>query len=376
MAKRDFYETLGVDQGVDESGLKSAYRKLAMRYHPDRNPDNPGAEKKFKEINEAYDVLKDPQKRTTYDRFGHEAFEGGMAGQSGAGFEGFGGFADVFEEMFGGGGRSRRGQGGSRRGADLQCNLAISLEEAFTGHRTELNIPTSATCDSCDGSGAEGGSRPVICGVCQGTGNIRAHQGVFMIQRTCHNCGGAGQVIERPCRPCRGSGRIEKDTALEVDIPAGVDDGTRIRLSGKGEAGMRGAPPGDLYIVIAIEKHPIFRRDGANLFCDVPVMMTTAALGGQIDVPTVEGVQARISINQGTQTGAQFRLRGKGMTVLRSAARGDLYVTAAVETPMNLSRQQKQLLEEFSETQIASTSPQTNGFFNRVKEMWGELKDG
>ncbi len=374
MAKRDYYETLGVNRGAGDAALKSAYRKLAMRYHPDRNSGDTEAEKKFKEINEAYDILKDTEKRAAYDRFGHDAFEGGMGARS-SGFEGFGaGFADIFDEMFGGG-RGRRSGRDRRQGADLRYNMTISIEEAFSGRQAEIRVPSTTECSDCGGSGAAAGSQPQTCGLCHGAGNVRAKQGVFTIERTCHNCGGAGRVIEKPCRACRGAGRVQREKTLSVDIPAGVEDGTRIRLSGEGDAGAQGAPPGDLYIFISVEDHPLFRRDGADVYCSIPLMMTTAALGGQIDVPTVEGSRARINISPGTQTGTQFRLRGKGMTVLRSAARGDLYVTAVVETPMNLDRHQKKILEGFAATQNESTSPESNGFFDRVKGLWGDRKD-
>ncbi|MBL6597621.1 MAG: molecular chaperone DnaJ [Alphaproteobacteria bacterium] len=378
MAKRDFYETLGVDRGADEGALKSAYRKLAMKYHPDRNPDDPSAEAQFKELNEAYDVLKDSQKRAAYDRFGHEAFENGMGGgrPGGAGFEGFGaGFSDIFDEMFGDFMGGRRSGGGARRGADLRYNMNIGLEEAFKGRQTEIRIPSTVNCDDCSGSGAKAGSQPVSCKACQGRGRVRVQQGFFTIERACSTCGGAGRVIENPCGTCRGNGRIQKEKTLSVNIPAGVEDGTRIRLAGEGEAGGPSAPPGDLYIFLAIEEHPIFKRDGADIYCRVPLQMTTAALGGQIEVPTVEGARARITVNPGTQTGTQFRLRGKGMSVLRSPARGDLYVEAVVETPVSLTRKQKQILEEFAETNSATTSPQSTGFFDRVRDLWEDLKD-
>ena len=377
MAKRDFYETLGVDRGADEGALKSAYRKLAMKYHPDRNPDDPSAEAQFKELNEAYDVLKDPQKRAAYDRFGHDAFEGGMGGRpGGGGFEGFGaGFSDIFDEMFGDFMGGRRSGGGARRGADLRYNMNISLEEAFKGRQTEIQIRSTVSCEDCSGSGAKAGTQPSSCKACQGRGRVRVQQGFFTIERACSTCGGAGRVIENPCGTCRGNGRIQKEKTLSVNIPAGVEDGTRIRLASEGEAGGPSAPPGDLYIFLAIDDHPIFKRDGADIYCRVPLQMTTAALGGQIEVPTVEGARARITVNPGTQTGTQFRLRGKGMSVLRSPARGDLYVEAVVETPVSLTRKQKQILEEFAETNSAATSPQSTGFFDRVRDLWEDLKD-
>jgi molecular chaperone DnaJ len=365
---------LGVDRGASDGDLKSAFRKMAMKYHPDRNPDDPSAEHQFKEVTEAYEVLKDSQKRAAYDRFGHEAFENGMGGRAGG--AGFGaGFADIFDEMFGEVMGGRRSGGGNPRGADLRYNMGITLEEAFAGRQAEIRVPSTVGCDACSGSGAESGSQPVNCRTCQGRGRVRAQQGFFTIERTCGACGGAGRVIEKPCRSCGGAGRTQKEKSLSVNIPAGVEDGTRIRLAGEGEAGVRSGPPGDLYIFLSIEEHSLFKRDGADIYCRVPLVMTTAALGGQIEVPTVEGSRARITINPGTQTGTQFRLRGKGMSVLRSPARGDLFVETVVETPVNLDRQQKQLLEEFSQSQDDSTSPQSSGFFNRMKELWDDLRD-
>ncbi|MCR9177943.1 MAG: molecular chaperone DnaJ [Alphaproteobacteria bacterium] len=377
MAKTDYYETLGAAKGASKEDLKKAYRKLAMQHHPDRNPGDAEAERKFKELNEAYDVLKDDQKRAAYDRFGHAAFENGGGG--GGGFEGFaggggGGFADIFEEMFGdfmGGGR----RGAQGRGSDLRYNMGISLEEAFKGNQTEIRVPTSVSCESCNGSGAEGGSKPISCPSCQGRGKIRAQQGFFTIERTCPSCGGAGQVIENPCRTCQGAGRQRKEKTLSVNIPPGVEEGTRIRLAGEGEAGMRGAPPGDLYLFITIQPHPIFNREGADIHCRVPVPMATASLGGQIEVPTIEGGRARVAVPEGSQTGRQFRLKGKGMSVLRSPARGDMYVEIAVETPMNLTKKQRELLEEFRREGGDQTNPQSQGFFDKVKEFFDDLTE-
>ena len=370
MAKRDFYEILGVERGAGDGDLKSAYRKLAMKYHPDRNPDDPSAEHQFKEVSEAYDVLKDAQKRAAYDRFGHEAFEGGMAGRQGGG-----GFADIFDEMFGNFGGGRRSGGGDRRGGDLRYNMSITIEEAFNGRDAEIKVPSSVGCEECSGTGAKPGTQPVVCKTCQGHGKVRAQQGFFTIERTCASCNGDGRVIKSPCVACRGNGQLQKEKTLSVNIPAGVEEGTRIRLSGEGEAGARSAPSGDLYIFLSIEEHQIFKRDGADIYCRVPLQMTTAALGGQIEVPTVEGSRARVTINPGTQTGTQFRLRGKGMSVLRRSDRGDLYVEMAVETPVNLSREQKQILEEFAEAHNDSTSPQSTGFFDRVRDLWDDLRD-
>ena len=374
MAKQDYYELLGVDRTASESELKSAFRKMAMKYHPDRNPDNPDAEKSFKEVNEAYDILKDGQKRAAYDQFGHEAFEGGMGG--GGNPQGFSsGFSDIFDQMFGDVGGGRRGNSNGNRGSDLRYNLSISLEEAFTGRQAEVKVPTAVVCDACEGSGAAAGSKPITCRTCQGTGRVRAQQGFFTIERTCGTCGGAGQVIENPCGKCRGTGRIQKEKNLEVNIPAGVEEGTRIRLTGEGEAGARNGPPGDLYIFLSVEEHPIFTREGGDIYCHVPLTMTLAALGGQVEVPTLGGGRARINIPAGTQGGKQFRLRGKGMSILRRSDRGDLYVEAGVETPVNLSKEQKKLMEQFSELTNEKNSPVSSGFFAKVKGLWEDLKD-
>lgn len=377
MAKRDYYEVLGVARGASDAELKAAFRKAAMQHHPDRNPGNPEAEHKFKEVNEAYDVLRDQQRRSAYDRFGHEAFEGGAGGgRGGAGFEGFGaGFADIFDEMFGDIMGTRRG-GSQRRGADLRYNMGISLEDAFRGKQAEIRVPSTVTCESCDGSGAEKGSQPITCPSCQGRGKIRAQQGFFTIERTCPACHGVGQVIKNPCKSCHGAGRVQREKTLAVNIPAGVEEGTRIRLAGEGEAGLRGGPPGDLYIFIAVTPHPLFRREGSDLFCRVPIAMTTAALGGTIEVPTIEGTRAQVNVPAGTQTGRQFRLRGKGMPQLRGGAGGDLYIQTVVETPMNLTKRQRELLKEFQKAgDEADTHPEAHGFLAKVKELWNELTD-
>ncbi len=374
MAKQDFYDLLGVARGAGADEIKKAYRKLAMQYHPDRNPGDKTAEHKFKEINEAYDVLKDEQKRAAYDRFGHAAFDGsaGPRGPGGADFSG--GFADIFEEMFGDfmGGRrgGQRAQAG--RGADVRFNLEITLEEAFVGKQATIKVPSSVGCEVCDGSGAEPGSQPVTCPTCGGAGRVRASQGFFTVERTCPGCGGQGRVIKNPCRNCSGSGRVRKDKTLKVDIPPGVDDGTRIRLSNEGESGTRGAPPGDLYIFLSVRPHTLFQRDGADLFCKAPIPMTTAALGGPIEIPAIDGGRAKITVPAGTQSGARFRLRGKGMSVLRSAGRGDMYVELQVETPVNLSKRQRELLEEFEREGGGGTSPESQGFFAKVKEFFKE----
>lgn len=380
MAKRDYYEVLGVARDAGEDDLKKTYRKLAMQWHPDRNQGNAEAEAKFKELNEAYDVLKDAEKRAAYDRFGHAAFEQGGPGGGGGGGGPFGGggFEDIFEEMFGrfgGGGRGQRAAAG--RGADLRTQVEVSLEEAFAGAKKTIRFATSVSCEACKGVGAEGGAASGVqtCGTCQGSGKVRAQQGFFLVERTCPTCGGAGRTIKNPCKICRGSGRVQRERSLNVSVPAGVDDGTRIRLTGEGEAGQRGAPAGDLYVDIAVRPHPIFQRDGANILVRVPLRMTQAAMGGHVEVPSIDGGRAKVTIPAGTQTGDQFRLRGKGFSVLRSAARGDMYVQVMVETPQNLSPKQRELLEQFeAEAEKGGrTSPESEGFFAKVKEFWDGL---
>ena len=378
MAKQDYYELLGVSKGADASEMRKAYRKLAMKYHPDKNPDDKTAEQKFKDLNEAYEILKDEEKRAAYDRFGHAAFEqGGPGGPGGfgGGGGGGGGFADIFEEMFGGGGRGGHEQ--QHHGSDLRFNMDISLEDAFNGKSTEIRVPTSVACDSCDGSGAKKGTKPVSCATCSGAGRVRMQQGFFTVERTCPSCHGQGSVIKDPCRKCSGTGRVHKEKTLSVNIPAGVETGTRIRLSGEGEAGMRGAHAGDLYIFINVNTHKIFQRDGANIHVRVPVPMTTAILGGSVEVPTVDGNRARINIPAGTQSGQQFRLRAKGMSMLRTSSRGDMFVEFSVETPVNLTNKQKELLKEFRELGGDETthSPESGGFFSKVKDLWEDLKD-
>ena len=379
MSKRDYYEILGVARTASPDELKKAYRKLAMQHHPDRNPDDPSSADTFKELNEAYDVLKDEQKRAAYDRFGHAAFENGRGG--GSGFDspfGGGGFSDLFEEMFGdfmGGGR--RGQA-SGTGADLRYNMEISLEDCFKGKTATITVPTSAPCESCKGTGGAGGAQPTNCSTCHGAGKVRAQQGFFTIERTCPSCQGMGRVIKDPCRSCGGAGRVRKDKTLQVTIPAGVEDGTRIRLAGEGEAGMRGAPSGDLYIFLSIATHRLFQREGANIYCRVPIPMTTAALGGAIDVPTIDGTMTKVTIPAGTQTGNQFRLRNKGMSVLRSPARGDMFIHAMVETPVALTKRQIELLKEFEaagEGDSGRHNPESHGFFAKVRELWQDLTE-
>jgi molecular chaperone DnaJ len=376
--KRDYYEILGVSKTANAEELKKAFRKQAMQFHPDRNPGNAEAEHKFKEVNEAYDVLRDDQKRAAYDQYGHAAFEGGMGGRGGGqGFD-FTSFSDIFDDLFGEfmggrGGGGQRGQG--NRGSDLRYNLEISLEDCFKGKTAKIRVPTSIACEACDGSGAEAGAQPVACPTCKGAGKVRAQQGFFTIERACPTCGGAGRVIEKPCKVCGGAGRTHKEKTLSVDIPPGVDEGNRIRLAGEGEAGLRGGAPGDLYVFLSVKPHRLFRREGQHLHCRVPVSMTTAALGGSVEVPTLDGGQARITLPEGTQTGKQFRLRGKGMPSLQQsgfgAGNGDLYIQVMVETPVKLSKKQRELLEEFAKLDDQESSPESTGFFDKVKEMLG-----
>ena len=374
MAKADYYEILGVSRNVDEKGLKSAFRKKAMQYHPDKNPGDKAAEAKFKEIGEAYEALKDPQKRAAYDRFGHSAFDG----QAGGGFSaGAAGFSDIFEDIFGefmGGGRRSSG-GGRERGADLRYNMEVSLEEAYSGKTAEIHLPTTVTCDQCTGSGARPGSSPVNCDTCQGAGRVRSAQGFFSIERTCPNCQGRGEIIKDPCKKCSGQGRVGEERKLSVNIPAGIEEGTRIRLAGEGEAGTQGAPTGDLYIFITIKPHEFFQREASDLYCSIPISMTTAALGGQFEVATLEGTKTRVKIPEGSQTGRQFRLKGKGMPVLRSPQMGDLYIQVEIETPQNLNKKQRQLLEEFEKLSSKDNSPNSTGFFNRMKDFFEQLSE-
>ena len=378
MAKRDFYEVLGIQKGVDEAALKGAYRKLAMQFHPDRNPGNADAEHKFKEINEAYDTLKDPQKRAAYDRFGHAAFEQGGFGRAGAnGAAGFGpeftaSMSDIFEDIFGdfmGGGR-QRGSQSRLRGSDLRYNLEISLEEAFLGRTVEIDVPTLTTCSTCEGSGAKPGTGMSTCKHCGGHGKVRAAQGFFTIERTCPICQGRGQILEQPCTDCGGQGRRQQNRKLSVDIPKGIEDGTRIRLANEGEAGLRGGPPGDLYIFVSVKPHDLFHRDGADLYARVPIAMTTAALGGEFEVPTLDGARAKVKVAAGTQPGQRVRLKSKGMPVLRSKDTGDLYVQLDVETPQNLTKRQRELLEEFHKLTTKDTSPTSDGFFAKLKNIF------
>jgi molecular chaperone DnaJ len=370
MPKRCYYETLGVERTANEPELKSAFRKLAMQFHPDRNPGNSDCEHKFKEINEAYDVLKDGDKRAAYDRFGHAAFAQG----NGAAAHGFGAdfattFSDIFDDLFGMGG-GRRGRSGRERGADLRYNMEITLEDAYRGKAAQINIPTSVICESCSGTGAKTGTKPKNCATCGGIGKVRATQGFFTIERTCPACHGRGQVIETPCPSCGGGGRVARDRTLSVNIPAGVEDGTRIRLAGEGEAGVRGGPTGDLYIFLALAAHAFFQRDGADLYCRVPVSMTAAALGDEFAVPTIDGSESRITVPAGTQSGRRIRLQGKGMPVLRSKQFGDMYVQVTVETPQKLTKRQRELLTEFDQLSSQETHPEAAGFFGKVKDFF------
>ena len=370
MSKRDYYEVLGVSRTCGEAELKSAFRKLAMQHHPDRNPGNAECEHRFKEINEAYDVLKDGDKRAAYDRFGHAAFEhGGMGGGHGFGADFAHSFADIFDDLFGmGGGRRGRTQG-RERGSDLRYNMEISLEEAYAGKTAQIRIPTSVICESCSGTGAKAGSKPKSCATCGGAGKVRHAQGFFTLERTCPACHGQGQVIENPCPSCAGAGRITRERTLSVNIPAGVEDGTRIRLAGEGEAGLRGGPAGDLYIFLSLAPHEFFQRDGADLHCRVPISMVTAALGGEFEVPSIDGSQVRVKVPGGTQVGRRFRLSSKGMPVLRSKQSGDMYVQVAVETPQNLTKRQRELLVEFEKLSSEHTQPESASFFSRVKDF-------
>src|SRR6187401_695888 len=355
MSKRDYYEVLGVTRTSTEVELKAAFRKLAMQHHPDRNPGDKNCEHRFKEINEAYDVLKDGDKRAAYDRFGHAAFEhGGMGGAHGFGADFGSTFADIFEGIFGMG--SARGRGTCReRGSDLRYNMEITLDEAFIGKTAQIRIPTSVTCEACSGSGAKAGTKPKQCGSCGGAGKIRHAQGFFTLERTCPTC--------------HGGGRVTRERTLSVNIPAGVEDGTRIRLAGEGEAGLRGGPPGDLYIFLEVASHEFFQRDGADLYCRVPISMASAALGGEFEVPAIDGSKVKFKVPSGTQTGRRFRLAGKGMPVLRAKQTGDMYVQVAVETPQNLTKRQRELLAEFEKLSSEVTQPESAGFFSRVKEF-------
>lgn len=375
MADKDFYEILGVSRAANDDDIKKSYRKLAMKYHPDRNKGDKGAEKKFKEISLAYEILKDNQKRAAYDQYGHDAFkQGGMGG--GHGFGDFAsGFSDIFEEFFGEGFGSASRQRRPSRGNDLRYNMTISLHEAFTGKKAQIRIPSSIDCDACNSTGGAGGSTPSTCRSCNGYGKVRTSSGFFTVERTCSECGGAGESITNPCLKCSGTGQIKKQKTLSVTIPKGIDTGNRIRISGEGERGQRGAGSGDLYIFVEVKKDNLFNREGENIFCYVPVSITIAILGGEIEVPTIEGKKARLTIPSGTQSETQFRLKGKGMTILRQSQRGDMYVEVGVEIPVNLTKKQKLILKEFENEGGTSNkhSPKSQGFFQKLKEAWEEL---
>ena len=380
MSKRDFYDILGVTRKANADELKAAFRKKAKELHPDRNPGDAKSEQQFKELNEAYDILRDDQKRAAYDQYGHQAFEGpgGGPGGRGFGFDFSTSFTDVFDDLFGEFMGGRRGGGGNRasRGTDLRYNMEISLEEAFAGKTATIRIPGSIACEACGGSGAEAGSKPQACPTCSGVGKVRAQQGFFTIERTCPTCQGLGRVVKNPCRVCSGSGRVQRERTLNVNIPQGVEDGTRIRLASEGEAGLRGGPKGDLYIFLSVAPHPLFKRDGQDVLCHVPVSFVTAALGGHVEVPTLGGGRARVAIAEGTQSGRQFRLRGKGMPGLRGqGANGDMFVEVGVETPVHLTKKQQELLREFEKATSGQNSPETTSFFARMKEFFDGGKE-
>lgn len=371
----DYYELLEVERTADDKTIKTSYRRLAMQFHPDRNPGDHECEARFKAISEAYDCLKDPQKRAAYDRFGHAAFQNGGGG--GGGFGGaadFGDIGDIFETIFGnafGGGARQQ----PRRGADMRYDMQVSLEEAFHGKQSEIEVEVSVACEPCDGTGAESGTGRRTCNLCSGRGKVRAQQGLFVIERPCPTCHGSGQVIENPCRKCRGEGRVDELQKLDVTIPPGVDNGTRIRLTGKGEAGPYGAPPGDLYIFIHVKQHRVFEREGTDLFTRMPISFTSAALGGKVDIPGLDGETSTIDIPAGIQSGKQLRRRGAGMPVLQGRGRGDLVVEIMVETPTKLSARQKEILREFQDTETGEECPESAGFFERLKHVWNDLTD-
>ena len=374
MAKQDYYAVLGVSREAGADDLKKAYRKLAMQYHPDRNPGDAAAEARFKEASEAYEILKDAEKRAAYDRFGHAAFEGGGAAPGGFEFHA-GGLGDIFEQMFGDALGGRRGGGGgrARAGGDIRTQVEIDLAEAFAGVKLPIEVPTRGACEHCSWTGSESKDRTGDkCPTCGGAGKVRAQQGFFLVERGCPTCGGAGRVIRNPCTVCGGAGTVPKNRSLSVQIPAGVEDGTRIRLAGEGEAGPQGSPPGDLYVHVAIRPHELFQREGANIFCRVPIRLTQAAIGGEVEVPVIDGTRTRVKVPPGTQSGEQFRLRGKGFSILRSAARGDMYIQVAVETPRHLTRRQRELLEEFEQeaSDHPTGSPDSEGFFARMRTFF------
>ena len=380
MAKRDYYEVLGVERGASEAELKKAYRRLAMKYHPDRNPDDEGAIEKFKEANEAYEILTDAQKRAAYDQYGHAGVDPSMGGGAGAG--GFAGgnfsdiFGDVFGDIFGGGGGGGRGRSSVQRGSDLRYTLELDLEEAVRGTTVTIRVPTLVECGTCDGSGAKKGTSPVTCTTCGGHGQVRMQQGFFSVQQTCPRCHGTGKMITDPCRDCGGQGRVEEQKTLSVKVPAGVGTGDRIRLAGEGEAGVNGGPSGDLYVVVSVREHKIFQRDGKNLYCEVPISFADASLGGELEVPTLDG-RVKLKIPDGTQTGKLFRLRGKGVTPVRGGSPGDLLCRVAVETPVNLTKRQRELIQELRETlqeEGSNQSPRAKSWFDGVKNFFEDMK--
>ncbi|AIL65924.1 Chaperone protein DnaJ [Rickettsiales bacterium Ac37b] len=378
MSTTDYYTILGVARDASGDKIKQSYRELAKKYHPDLNPGNKEAERKFKEVNEAYDILKDEQKRAAYDRYGHNAFKQG-AGNAGAGAAGFEDISDIFGDFFGdfmGAGRAASNASHRVRGADLRYNLNVSLEEVFHGKQESIKFSTMLKCDTCNATGSQDKQEAAACSSCRGSGKIRSQQGFFAIERTCPTCNGMGKTIKNPCRICSGAGRVNREKNLVVSIPAGVENGTRIRLAGEGEAGVRGGPAGDLYIFITIAPHPFFTVDErANIHCKIPLKMAIAALGGNIEVPTIEGTKTKVTIPSGAQTGDQFRLKGKGMSIVRSKNRGDMYVHVLVETPVNLTSRQKELLEEFNKEDSGKSNPKSESFFQKVKDFWGELKE-
>ena len=377
MAKRDYYGVLGVIKSASSEEIKKAYRKLALKYHPDKNKGDKASENKFKEASEAYHVLSDKERRANYDQFGHAAFEGGPG--RGGGFGNFdfsefsSSFSDIFEDFFGdfggmGGGRSRRSSG--FRGDDLRFDLSISLEEAYHGKKQEISFASSNKCERCDGYGAEPGTRPVSCSMCGGQGKVRSSQGFFTIQQACPECSGSGEQISNPCKECRGAGKKHTRKKIFANIPRGVDDGTRIRLSGKGEAGIKGGGNGDLYIFVSVENHSIFKRSEENLFFEFPISLADAALGTTVEVPTIDGGKAKVKIPAGTQNGKQFRLRSKGMPIMRNKEYGDLYIQALTEVPVSLTREQKSLLEQYKKLEDAKTNPSIRNFFEKAKRFW------
>jgi molecular chaperone DnaJ len=361
---RDYYDVLGLSKSASDSEIKSSYRKLAMKYHPDKNPDDKKAEDNFREITESYEILKDPQKRAAYDQYGHAAFsQRSSGGNTGGGFGG--GFSDIFEDMFGMGGE--QGRRSAATGSDLRYDLSVSLEQAFSGDQMEISLTVPTKCEPCNGSGANKGSQPKQCNQCGGHGKVRAQQGFFTIERTCAACSGVGETISDPCRACKGQGRVNKSKKLSVNVPAGVDNGTRIRLSGEGEAGARGSASGDLYIFIDIKEHSLFQRDGKDTFIEVPVSVIDAVLGNSIQVPCVDGSKAKMNLSSGTQSGTRLRMKGKGMPALRGGSRGDQYVEINVETPVGISKKQEDLFKQIKELGIEKVSPKTNRFKKMIE---------